>query len=134
MTERVFCDSSVLIRYLADDDPPRALAAAALIDSETVVVVSTVVLIEVVHVLRGERAIENPELAQGLVRFLNRQNVELIDADRVTAIEGLRGAAAVSARRIPDALIAAAAARAQCGWIAAFDRDFRSTTVPVRLI
>lgn len=134
MTDRVFCDSSVLIRYLAEDDPPRAMAAAALIDSDTVVVVSTVVLIEVVHVLRTERALENPELAQGLIRFLNRQNVELTDADRVGVLEALRGTTGVSARRIPDALIASAAARAQCSWIAAFDRDFRSPSVPVRLI
>lgn len=134
MTDRVFCDSSVLVRYLAEDDPPRALAAATLVDGEATLVVSTVVLIEVVHVLRSERAVENPELAHGLVRFLNRQNVELVDADRIAVIQALRGTAAASARRIPDALIASAAERAGCDWIAAFDRDFRSPTVPVRLI
>ena len=134
MPDRVFCDASVLVRYLAEDDPPRAAAAAALIDGDSVLVVSTVVLVEVVHVLRTERAVQNPDLAAGLIAFLNRLNVELADADRHEVIEALHSSAGRSARRIPDAIIAAAASRARCDWIAAFDRDFRSPTVPVRLI
>ncbi|MDL2335552.1 MAG: hypothetical protein QFC55_05940 [Chloroflexota bacterium] len=39
--ERIFLDTSVLIRYFASDDPPRTLAAARLIDSNAAVVVST---------------------------------------------------------------------------------------------
>ena len=132
--ERVFCDASVLVRYFAEDDPPRALAAARLIDGDATIVVSSVALIEVVHVLRTERQIENPELAEGLIRFLRRSNVELADANAVEVVEALRATAGLSARRIPDALIGAAAERASCDWIAAFDRDFRSPTVPVRLI
>jgi predicted nucleic acid-binding protein len=134
MATRVFCDASVLIRYFVEDDPPRAFAAAALIDSDTTLIVSTVVLIEVVHVLRTAREVQNPELVAGLIRFLDRDNVELIDVDRNGVIEALHWSSGRPARRIPDALIAAAAARARCDWIAAFDRDFRSPTVPVRLI
>lgn len=134
MRQRVFCDSSVLIRYFAEDDPPRAFAAAGLIESDTILVVSTVVLTEVAHVLRTERSIGNPELASGLIAFVGRSNVELIDADRSTVIEALHASLSLSARRIPDALIAAAAEHARCDWIAAFDRDFRSPAVPVRLI
>ena len=55
MPERVFLDTSVLIRYLAADDPPRAVAAARLIDSETMVVVSTGSILETVHVMRRAR-------------------------------------------------------------------------------
>lgn len=130
----MFCDASVLVRYFAEDDPPRALAAARLIDGDATIVVSSVALIEVVHVLRTERQIENPELAQGLIRFLRRSNVELADADVVAVVEALRATAGLSARRIADALIGAAAEQANCDWIAAFDRDFRSSNVPVQLI
>ncbi|HEY8868075.1 MAG TPA: PIN domain-containing protein [Candidatus Limnocylindrales bacterium] len=131
---RVFCDASVLIRYFAEDDPPRALAAAQLIDSDTVLVVSGVVLVEVVHALRTERNVQNPQLADGLVRFLRRDNVEVTDADRYELIDAIRSTLGLSARRIPDAFVAAAAQRAGCDWIAAFDRGFRSPTIPVRLL
>jgi predicted nucleic acid-binding protein len=131
---RVFLDASVLVRYLAEDDPPRALAASTLIDGPSDLVVSTAVLVEAVHVLRTEHGIPNPWLAEALIRFLDRVDVELVDADRIAALQGIRSTVGRSARRIPDALIAAAAARAGCDWIAAFDRDFRSPTVPVRLI
>lgn len=131
---RVFLDTSVLVRYLAEDDPSRALAAADLIEGPSDLVVSTAVLVEVVHVLRTEHGIPNPWLAEALIRFLDRADVELVDADRIAALQGLRSTVRGSARRIPDALIAAAAAHAGCDWIAAFDRDFRSPAVPVRLI
>ena len=45
MPARVFCDTSVLIRYFAEDDPPRAFAAARLIDSDATLVVSTAALL-----------------------------------------------------------------------------------------
>jgi predicted nucleic acid-binding protein len=131
---RVFLDTSVIVRYLAEDDIPRALAASNLIDGPSDLVVSTAVLVEAVHVLRTEHGISNPWLAEALIRFLDRVDVELVDADRIGALQGIRSTVGRSARRIPDALIAAAAGRARCDWIAAFDRDFRSATVPVRLI
>ena len=39
-----------------------------------------------------------------------------------------------SERRIPDAILAAAAEQAGCDWIATFDAGFVSPTVPSRLI
>ncbi len=132
--ERIFCDTSVLIRYFAEDDPPRAFAAATLIDSEATLVVSTGVLLEVVHALRTEYGIQNPQLAEGLIAFLTRGRTELADADRETAVAGLRWSLRASARRIPDAILAAAAEHAGCDAIATFDERFASPTVPVRLL
>ena len=40
----------------------------------------------------------------------------------------------LSERRIPDALLAAAAEGAGCDWIATFDEQFASPSVPSRLI
>jgi predicted nucleic acid-binding protein len=134
MTRRVFCDSSVLIRYFAEDDPPRTAAAVALIDSDATLVISTGVLQEVVHSLRTQYGVSNPLLAEGLVAFLTRDRVELSDADLAGAVEALRWTMRVSARRIPDAIIAAAAERARCDIIATFDEAFASPSVPVRLI
>jgi predicted nucleic acid-binding protein len=134
MARRVFCDTGVLVRYFAEDDPPRALAAARLIDGDDLLVVSTGVLIEVAHVLRTQHGHANPEIALALVAFLTKRGVELVDADRAQAVAALRWTARVSARRIPDALISAAAERAGCDFIATFDEGMRSSTVPVRML
>ena len=130
---RVFCDASVLVRYFAEDDPPRAFAAAKLIESDATLVVSTAALLEVVHVMRGKGS-RNPELGDALVRFLSRDGVELLDADQGATIAAIRWCLRVSARRIPDAIIAAAAEHARCAFIATFDERMESPSVPVRLL
>lgn len=134
MSERVFLDSSVVVRYLAEDDPPRALAAARLIDGEQTVVVSGVVLLETMHALRTGLGHENPELARVLIRFLTRHNVEVVDADKAHLVAALERSLATSARRVSDAILAATAEGAGCAWIATFDEAFTSPTIPSRLI
>lgn len=134
MSRRVFCDTGILVRYFADDDPPRAFAAATLIDGDDVLVISTGVLMEVAHVLRTQHGRTNPEIAEALVAFLTKRRVELADANQAQAVAALRWSARVSARRIPDALIAAAAERAGCDMIATFDEGFTAGSVPVRML
>jgi predicted nucleic acid-binding protein len=131
---RVFLDTSVLLRYLAEDDLPRATAAARLIDEEAVIVLSTGVILEAVHVLRTHLGVKNPSLGQGLIRLLSRHNVFLADADAGAVVAGIERTLSRSERRIPDAILAAAAEQADCDWIATFDEAFTSPTVPSRLI
>lgn len=130
----VFCDTSVLIRYFAEDDVPRALAAANLIDSDTQLVVSTGVILETVHVLRTQFAFDNPSLANLLVRFLSRTNVAISDADKGGVIGALYWTQAASARRIADAIVVSAAQRAGVESIATFDEKMTSPSVPVRML
>jgi predicted nucleic acid-binding protein len=134
VSERVFLDSGILVRYLAEDDPPRAFAAARLVDSDATLVVSGVVLLEAVHGLRTGLGHAKPELARALIAFLSRENVEVVDADRAHLVAALEWSLASSARRIPDAIIASTASQARCDWIATFDEAFTSPTVPSRLI
>jgi len=134
VAERVFCDTSVLVRYLAEDDVPRALAALDLIESEATLVLSTGVLFEAVHTLRTQFGVANPLLGEAMIRFLSRANVELSDADSAAVAVGIGWALHMSARRIADALLAAAAEQAGCEWIATFDEAFASPTVPSRLL
>lgn len=131
---RLFCDTGVLVRYFTGDDPPRALAAAELIDSDAVLVISTAVLLETIHVLRGDYRLSNPIIGQFLIELLMRENVRLTDADQAETVVALRWSLRSSARRIPDAVIAAAAQRAACTHIVTFDEAFASPTVPVRLL
>lgn len=130
----VFCDTSVLIRYFAEDDIPRALAAATLFDSETQLVVSTGVILETVHVLRTQYDFANPVLSELLVRFLSRRNVTVSDADKSGLIGALYWTQGVSARRISDAIVVAAAQQAGVEAIATFDDKMASPTVPVRML
>jgi predicted nucleic acid-binding protein len=131
---RAFLDTSILIRYFAEDDVPRAVAAAELIDSATTLVVSTGVIIETVHVLRTEHRLGNPALGEILIGFLRLPNVELSDADKSGVIAALHWTQDVSARRITDAITAGAAEAARADFIATFDERMASPTVPVRLL
>jgi predicted nucleic acid-binding protein len=134
MTERVFLDASVVVRYLSEDDPARAVAAAELIDGDRTMVISGVVLLESMHALRTGMGHENPALSRALIRFLTRENVEIVDADKAHLVAALERAMGTSARRISDAVIAATAEHAGCAWMATFDEAFRSPTIPARLI
>jgi predicted nucleic acid-binding protein len=134
VSERVFLDTSVLMRSFADDDPPRALAAARLLDGDATLVVSTGVLLELIHSLRVQYGIDDPRIGLALLALLTRDNVELADADQAATVAAIRSTMRVAARRIPDAILAAAAERAGCDWIATFDERFTSSTVPVRTI
>jgi predicted nucleic acid-binding protein len=131
---RTFVDTSVLTRYFAEDDVPRALAAAQLVDSDVKLVISTGVLIELIHSLRTQEGMTNPELGRLLVGFLSRANVELADADKAGVIGAIFWTQNSSARRIPDAIISAAAHHARADFIATFDEKFSSPSIPVRLL
>ncbi len=134
MSERVFLDTSVLLRYLGNDDPSRTWAAAELIDSDRVLVISGVVVTEAVHVLRVQRTATDSAIFAWLIAFLAKENVEVIDADKAHVAAALQHVMHVSARRVPDALIASAADQAGCDWIATFDEGFMSMQVPSRLL
>jgi len=129
-----FCDTSVLIRYFAEDDIPRALAAARLIDGDATLVVSTAVLLEAVHVLRTNYRFENPALSALLIRFLSRSNVRLADADKPGLIAALSWTQSSSARRIGDAVVTAAAEQAGVDFVATFDEKMTASTLPVRML
>jgi predicted nucleic acid-binding protein len=131
---RVFVDTSVLIRYFAEDDIPRTAAAAALLDGGSTVVISTGVILETLHVLRKDFGFQNPRLADLLTTLLTYAAVELADADQTTLAQAIAATRGVSARHISDAVIAAAAISARCDWIASFDEQFVASQVPVRLI
>jgi predicted nucleic acid-binding protein len=131
---KVFCDTSVLIRYFAEDDIPRAATAAALLDSDSTLIISTGVILETLHVLRTDYGFRNPDLAELLVRFLARSNVQLADADKGGVISAIYWTQSSSARRLPDAIISVTAHQAGVDFIATFDEKMASPTVPIRLL
>lgn len=130
----VFCDTSVLIRYFAEDDLPRAAAVAGLIDSGRGLVVSTGVLLETLHVLRTQHGFTDPLLADLFTTFLSHERVSVSDADKAGVLGALAWTRGVSARRVADAIIVAAAERAGVEAIVTFDEAMSSPTVPIRLL
>ena len=130
----VFCDTSVLIRYFAEDDIPRAAAAAALFDSDVELVISTGVILEAIHVLRTHYGFDNPILGDLLTRLLLRERIQVSDADKAGLLGALSWSRGSSARRIADALIATTAEQAGVDFIATFDEKVESPSVPVRLL
>jgi predicted nucleic acid-binding protein len=131
---RVFADTSVLIRYFAEDDIPRAVAAARLLEGGSTIVISTGVILEVLHVLRTEFGFQNPRLADLFVRLLTYAPVELADAEQAALTHAIAATRGMSARHISDAVLSAAAESARCNYIASFDEKLSSARVPVRLI
>lgn len=110
------------------------MAASRLVDSGRELIVSTGVLLETLHVLRTEYGFTNPLLADLFTTFLSHDRVSLSDADKAGVLGALAWTRGVSARRVADAVIVAAAEQAGAEAIVTFDEAMSSPTVPVRLL
>jgi len=77
---------------------------------------------------------EFPSLARLLTGLLSRSNVVLSDADKSAVISAIYWTQGVSSRRIPDAILAAAAEQAHVDYLATFDEKFSAPSVAVRVL
>jgi predicted nucleic acid-binding protein len=125
-------DSSALLRYLLADDRAMARRVERALAGREQVGVSTPVLVEVVHVLRGDPyRRENPAVADAVIELLGHQNVVLTDLDADLAAAAITAVRHLSPRHIADALISAAARQAGARQLLTADRTFASQLVPV---
>jgi predicted nucleic-acid-binding protein len=78
-------DTNVLVRYLVNDDKTQYRAAAAFFDaasqSGATVHVDTIVLCELVWVLRSSYEYTREELAEVIERLLTTEDLEIEDSD-----------------------------------------------------
>ena len=115
----VAVDTNVLVRYLTWDDLAQARAAARVIESGETIAISTVVLCELVWVLRRAYRLSAAEIADAIQEIIESRNVA---ADRPAAETGLdllrRGG------DFADGVIRHDAERARCRHVATFDREF----------
>ena len=116
---RVALDSNVLVRYLAWDDENQARRAADLIEKADVVLISTMVLCEVVWVLRRAYKLGHAEVAAALRDLLISRDVE---TERPAAEAGL--AALRRGGDFADGVILFEAERGKADRLATFDRAF----------
>ncbi len=112
-------DSNVLVRYLTWDDPTQATAAAKAIESAETVAISTIVLCEVVWVLRRAYRHDSATVASTLRGVIESRNVEV---DRAAAEAGL--SMLVRGGDFADGAIQYEAERAKCDRMVTFDRGF----------
>jgi predicted nucleic-acid-binding protein len=112
-------DTNVLVRYLTWDDEAQALAAATVIENDEVIVISTIVLCELVWVLKRAYGYGAKEIGDAVRRIVTSRGVQL---DRPAAEAGLR----ILARggEFADGVIQSDASRARCRHIVTFDQDF----------
>ena len=112
-------DTSVLVRYRTWDDPKQAAEAACEIEAATSIVVSTIVLCELVWVLRRAYRATIEEIAGAIRRLIVTRTVEL---DRPATEAGL--AMLARGADFADVVIEHEANRARCDRIVIFGQTF----------
>ena len=125
-------DPSVVVRYRVGPPPAPATRAAALIDDAAQIGVSVVALAECAHVLRTQYGVEQRDIVDSLIDFVQRANVTVVDADLDLLVGTLVRAKSMPGRPIPDAMIVAALAAAGALPIATFDHDQRRYGIATR--
>ena len=125
-------DTSVVVRYLVGTPVGQARRAAALIDDdETEIGVSVVALAECAHVLRTQYDVEQHDIIDALIAFIQRKNVRVLELRGEIVAEALIRARSPG-RPIPDALIVAASIAREALPLATFDRDQRRYGIAIR--
>lgn len=126
-------DTSVVVRYLVGTPAEQGRRARDLIDDDAVEIgVSVVTLAECAHVLRTQYGVEQRDIIDSLIDFVQRANVSVVDARLDLLVGTLVRARSMPGRPIPDAMIVAALAASNAVPIATFDQDQGRYGVAVR--
>jgi len=128
---KVAVDTNVLVRYLTWDAEEQAIEAAAILESRDVIMISTIVLCELVWVLKRAYRYATVEIVDVVRRLIQTRNIEI---DRPAAEVGLQTLA--RGGDFADGVIQFEARRAKCDRVVTFDRDFArlSATTDVELL
>jgi len=116
---RVAVDTNVLVRYLTWDDESQAVEAANAIEGADAIVVPTIVLCELVWVLKRAYRFAGPEIVGILRRLVATRAVEI---ERPAAEAGI----AMLARGgdFANGVVRHEADRAKCDRLVTFDQGF----------
>jgi predicted nucleic acid-binding protein len=126
-------DTSVIVRYLVATPVNQAKRAARLVDDdETEYGVSPVALAETAHVLRTQYEIDQRDIIDGLIGFVQRENIRVLGHRTDVLVGMLVRARDLPGRPIPDAMIVAASLAADALPLATFDRDQRRYGIAIR--
>lgn len=115
----VAVDTNVLVRYLTWDDLAQARAAARVIESGETIAISTVVLCELVWVLRRAYRLNITEIADAVQEIIESRNVTVDRPAAETGLDLLRRGGDFA-----DGIVRHDADHARCRHIATFDQVF----------
>lgn len=115
-------DTSVIVRYLIGTPVGQARRAARLIDGDDEIGVSAVALAECAHVLRSQYGVDQRDIIDSLIEFVQRANVHVLGLRADLLVEMLVRARDLPGRPVPDAMIVAACLAADALPLATFDR------------
>ena len=121
-------DTNVLVRYLTQDDPVQARKAEAIIDRALAggerVHLDTVVLCELVWVLRSAYGYDRATIAETLTKLLEAGQLSVDDRDRLREATGCY---AVGIGYFADEVLALWNRSAGCDTTLTFDRVYRKS-------
>jgi predicted nucleic-acid-binding protein len=125
---RIAVDTNVLVRYLTWDDEAQAIEAANAIEGADTIVVPTIVLCELVWVLKRAYRYAGPEIIQILRRLAAVRAVEI---ERPAAEAGI--AMLERGGDFADGVVRYDADRAKCDRLVTLTRASRGSSVQTRL-
>ena len=126
---RIAVDTNVLVRYLTWDDEAQAIEAANAIEGADAMVVPTIVLCELVWVLKRAYRYAGPEIIDILRRLVA---IRAIDIERPAAQAGI----AMLARDgdFADGVVRHEADRSRCDRVVTFDQGFAQLLGPDKVV
>ena len=127
-----FLDTSMVVRYLVRDVPELAAQSAAVIDGEEDLWIIAVVLAETDHVLRTIYHISREDVADQLIEFVRKANVQTYGIDKSLVLQGLVMCRQTGRVSFADALIWASARSAGAEAMYSLDQRFPSDGLEVR--
>ena len=125
---RIAVDTNVLIRYLTWDDEGQAIEAARAIEGADAIVVPTIVLCELVWVLKRAYRYAEPEIIDIIRRLAAMRAVEI---ERPAAEAGISMLA--RGGDFADGVVRHEADRAKCNRVVTFDQGFARLLGPDRV-
>ena len=126
---RIAVDTNVLVRYLTWDDEGQAIEAARAIEEADAIVVPTIVLCELVWVLKRVYRYREPEIVDILRRFVAIRAVEI---DRPAAEAGI--AMLTRGGNFADGIVRHEADGAKCDRVVTFDQGFARHLRPDKVL
>ena len=122
---RVAVDTNVLVRYLTWDAEEQATEAATILESGDMIAISTIVLCELVWVLKRAYRYAGADIVEVVRHLIQARHVEI---DRPAAEFGLQMLA--RGGDFADGVIQCDADRARCDRLVTFDQDFARLSAP----
>lgn len=129
---RAFLDTNIAIRYLTGQPREQANRAYRIVNEAQELLISDVVLVETAHALRTQYQFSREAIIDGLMGFVQRDNVHVYALDKAFVLRGLIMCRPSGRVSVADAILWAAARTAGASAIYTFDQRFPSDNIELR--